>query len=164
MYPVPFRWWFDFVSPNDLLVRAHLRSIRGVINSFLIRRFPLILNSRLIDYLNQTWKGKKLVISGRCLRGDQKAALRAIAGILRPDGIVFREHCSEHEEKYKERVLRERGVDLYIEDRPFVRDYLTAHCRARVLGPQEFWTWAREDARAEVTARDISTLEMGRKE
>jgi hypothetical protein len=162
-YPVPFRWWFDFVSPNDLLIRAHLGVIRGRINSFLIRRFPMMLNRKLIDYLNYTWRGSTVLISGRCVPEDRRTALRVLSGKLKPDRVVFRETCSEHEEKYKERAIRDNAVDVYVEDRPFVRGYLASHLPTKILSPREFWEWA-EGTMGQATAKNIRPVWVGREE
>jgi hypothetical protein len=138
IYPVPFRWFFDFVSPTDILLRAHLGRLRGLINKFLIENFPLILNTRLINCLNQKWEGPIFLVSGRCTIRDQYEATRALRNLVRFHAIFFRERCSEYEEKFKERYLKKVNALIFVEDRPFVRQYISKRTKVRAISPSEF--------------------------
>ena len=136
-YPLPFRWWFDFYSPNDVLVRARLTRIRGAITTFLTARIPIILDGKLINDVNRSWHKRKVLISGRCTKQLQQVALSSLGSSLQFDGIVFRTDCKEYEEKFKERVIASQRVTAFIEDRKFVRAYLRRKLGITVLAPGE---------------------------
>jgi hypothetical protein len=136
-YPLLFRLWFDFYSPNDVLVRARLTRIRRAITSILTGRFPMILDGKLIDDVNRNWHGRKVLISGRCTKRLQQKALHVVATSLEFDGFVFRTDCKEYEEKFKERVILSQGVTVFVEDRKFVRAYLQRKLGISVLAPRD---------------------------
>jgi len=123
-FPYPVRKYADFLSPNDLLVRAKLFFIRKLLCKIFMYYIPTVLDGELINAVNKYWDGRVIIVTGRCREREKKEVLRLLCPCLKFDKIYFREDCSEYEEKFKERVLKKEKVDYFFEDRAYVVKYL----------------------------------------
>jgi len=123
-FPYPIRKYVDFLSPHDLLVRARLFFIRKLLCKIFMHYTPIILDGKLINAVNKYWDGRVIVVTGRCKEKEKKEVLKLLLPYLKFDRIYFRKDCSEYEEKFKERVLREEKVNYFFEDREYVVKYL----------------------------------------
>lgn len=139
IYPAPFRWWFDYISPHDVFVRAGLGRLKFSISKLFSTYIPIILDSKLIRFINSGWEGRKILISGRCLVEEKVIAKVIVNKYVMFDDVLFREQCSEPEEKYKARMVVGQGVEIFLEDRPFVREYLNRTTTARAIATPELW-------------------------
>jgi len=122
-FPGFTRWYIDFYSPNDLLIRARLKWLRWKTLHLFIDGVPMIMNNEVINVVNK-WKGRKVLISGRVTEKHHRKALEALLGLVEFDAIYFRQDRNEYEEKFKERIIKKEKVNVYIEDRSFVIQYL----------------------------------------
>ena len=123
-FPYPIRKYADFLSPNDLLVRARLFFIRKLLCKIFMHYIPTILDGELINAVNKYWNGRVIIVTGRCRKEEKKEVLKLLLPYLKFDRIYFRKDCSEYEEKFKERILRKEKVDYFFEDRAYVVKYL----------------------------------------
>jgi len=122
-FPGYVKRYIDFYSPHDLLVRANLKWLRWRILHLCIDGTPLIMDNEVINAVNK-WEGRKVLISGRIGTKHHREALEAIKGLVKFDNAYFRQSNKEYEEKFKERILKREKVNVYIEDRTFVIQYL----------------------------------------
>ena len=65
-FPKFVQWYADFVSPNDLLVRARLFWLRKILMLLFMDVIPLILDGELLKSIEENWRGSVILISGRC--------------------------------------------------------------------------------------------------
>lgn len=138
-YPAPFQAYYNFISPYDLLIRARLHNLRSKIRSWIANHTPMCLNGELIALINQNYReARKLIVSGRCYLRCQIEAISAIYGFLDFEQVIFKEDCSEFEERFKRRIIKQEKIDMYIEDRRFVRWFLSQTTNITILSPEEF--------------------------
>ena len=124
-FPGFVEWYFDFLSPNDILIRARLFWLRRILVKTFLDFIPLILDGKLIYSIEKDWEGPIILISGRCTSEGREKLKRIISNLpLKFDKVFLRKNCREHEEKFKERVIRNEKIDIYIDDRKFIVEYL----------------------------------------
>jgi len=123
-YPKFAEWYFDFLSPYDLLVRAKLFWLREILKKFM-DSLPLIIDGELINTIKKDWEGSIILISGRCTKKNKEKLRMTISNLpLKFDKVYLRENCKEFEEKFKERIIKKEKIDIYIDDRAFIVEYL----------------------------------------
>ncbi|RLC84012.1 MAG: hypothetical protein DRJ03_15425 [Chloroflexi bacterium] len=124
-FPRFVEWYANFLSPNDLLVRARLFWLRKILTRFFMDFIPLIIDGRLIYSIEKNWEGPVILISGRCTEKHKEQLRRVISNLpLKFDKVFLRENWKEYEEKFKERIIKREKVDVYIDDRKFIVEYL----------------------------------------
>lgn len=117
-------WYVNFLSPNDLLVRAKLFFLRKWLFKFFSNLIPTILDGDLIETIKREQPRRIILVSGRCSEKEQQRIFKLLKPYLHIDKFYFRDNCSESEEMFKERVLRKEKVSFFIEDRAYVVRYL----------------------------------------
>jgi len=124
-FPRFVEWYANFLSPNDLLVRARLFWLRKILTRLFMDFIPLIIDGRLIYSIEKNWEGPVILISGRCTEKHKKQLRKVISNLsLKFDKVLLRENCKEYEEKFKERLIKTEKIDIYIDDRKFIVEYL----------------------------------------
>jgi len=124
-FPKFVEWYANFLSPNDLLVRARLFWLRKLLTKLFMDFLPLIIDGKLIYSIERYWDGPVILISGRCTKKQKEQLRRVISNLpLKFDQVFLRENRKEYEEKFKERIIKKEKIDVYIDDRKFVVEYL----------------------------------------
>jgi len=123
-WPYPVQKYADFLSPNDILVRAKLFFLRKLLSKIFMHYFPTIIDGELIEGIKRKWKGRIIIVTGRYTPEEVEEVRKRVLPYLKVDKIYFRENPGEYEEKFKERILKLEKVDYFIEDRYFVVNYL----------------------------------------
>jgi len=123
-WPRFVQWYADFLSPQDILVRAKLFFIRKLINYFCMQVVPVILDGELIERIKQLKPKRIIVVSGRYKMEEKREVKTALEKVLHVDKYYFRDSEKEREEYFKERILRQEHVTCFIEDRAYVVAYL----------------------------------------
>lgn len=138
-FPTPIRRFYNFLAPHDLLIRARLSIIRNTIRKLIEEKGPILLDGELINSLNTYYREtRKILISGRCTPQQRDKAISAITPYLNFAKFIFKGDCTEWEERFKERVLRAEEIDIFLEDRKFVRNYLRQVVKIPVFCPEAF--------------------------
>lgn len=121
-WPGYIEWFADFLSPTDVLQRAHLDWIEGIICHLAMDFIPTILDGDLIRAAN-TWNGKIVIVTGR-YKKKQKLPVIQIFKYLKASKIVFRPSKHISEEQFKYDAIKREGISVYIEDRKYVVNFL----------------------------------------
>jgi hypothetical protein len=116
-------WYANFLSPQDILVRARLYFLRRILNNFFMYCLPVILDGTLIDSLNRE-EVPIIVISGRWKTKEVQTVKETLKPFLKVNRFCFRESPREPEHEFKERIIRQEHVTIFLDDRKFVVDYL----------------------------------------
>lgn len=117
--PKPFEIFMRYTSPDDILMRAGLGKLRGIIFK-LIAQLPMTLDGRIIDAVPRD----SPIISGRFTRSKiAKEKLKK----LRFYNFHFRKDHSIHETVFKINKCKELKIDFYFEDRLYVIKRLKAN-------------------------------------
>jgi len=129
-YPYPFSSFLSALDPRDILVRCRLFLLRRLLIKSTVL-LPTVINGPLLEKALR--EGECIIISGRYSKREEIEALGERYNLR----VFLRESPSEREERFKERVIVREGVELYVEDRRFVREYLTEK-GLKVTDPKEF--------------------------
>lgn len=121
-YPFPFNIVMKYTSPTDILERSHLLILKKVIYFFDRNFIPFILNGNLINNINTIQDTEFIIISAR--RESTEKILSCLKKYIHIKKAYFREDRPIYEECWKLKICKEENVDVFLEDRKFVVDFL----------------------------------------
>ena len=121
-FPKFAEWFANFISHDDLLIRARLYWLRNLLCNVCFNYAPIILDGLMIDSINQ-WDGRIVIITGRETAKKFDRAFAAVKGKVDFD-VMYGRDTKESEEAYKYRIIKKENVSVYIEDRDLVIRYL----------------------------------------